>query len=585
MSSTINLNESTLTADSNKNEITLGWTPQTIAFSGVDIKNVSMAVNAEGAVSVSGSGSVSVSLKSVSIPIPADWQSGLGTGKLTCDVSLSGTCTLSTSNHKVIAKLSDLSASIMGYKLSPSDFSVEVDTDNINDFPTLVKKEIETGSGNLFNLFWSAQAKTPKNSATETVKIVFDKLALESTNGVRAVKAYHRLIDETSTITGSCSIVWDSKGFSISLSADADVLGTKTSVSGSSNSTDDLKSIPNWIKDQITPHYQNYTPSWLQNVGKYLHSLEEHKNDFVKLFHDKGYLATYAIIAADYARQSGAALDAKLLKAGGYSTADIAIALKQGLNQSAPEFVEALKEGLGETDAIARDLFFVAGYDYKTIGDYLKNAGCDTGYIATLFKNNGKTAEEALEAGLGTDYASMGRALHTANYTFNEMIDGIKSCWNVSDQEAVNAAVQGGYPPSVVGPFLRNTCHYNQGKVACFYRLHGDNGVNALKAVNDAFGFSSQDDANGLYDGGYSGASIANAFRGAFNHDKGQPGAIHNIGETMKTLGFRQGNLDGLSGALRDALKGYLPKGKKGNKGSVLPKPDTHPKGLKKPGF
>ena len=118
------------------------------------------------------------------------------------------------------------------------------------------------------------------------------------------------------------------------------MLDSKTAVSGT-NKAADLKSIPTWIK-QVSPLYNKYTHAWLQSIGSYL---KRHKLDMAKLFKDNNYLAQDTIIAIDHARMAGAALDAKLLKAGGYSQ-DIAISLKKGLNQSLSEFIGALKGGL-----------------------------------------------------------------------------------------------------------------------------------------------------------------------------------------------------------------------------------------------
>lgn len=581
MNTHLDLLDSSLTADSSTNKISLAWTPQTLKFPGIDFSSVSIDVNADETVSLTGSGTFSVTLKSVSIPIPDGWQSGLGKGTMTCNLSLSGTIKLSTSNQKVTASLSKLSGTVMGLTLAPSDFSLEVTIDDLKNFSIATKNQIEQGSSNFFNTFWSQQLKTPKTSATERVEIVFDKLTLPVSTPVIAVKGFQKLTTDKSTIGGNFTCTWDLSGFEMSLNASVDILGKEVTLSETSKSTENLNSITGWIKGFVTPYYTTYGHAWLQEIGVWLHGL---KQNVAQLFKNNNYLATDAIVAVDHARQSGAALDAQLLKTAGYDQSEIATALSKGLNQSISEFVEALKTGLGETDETARKLLFAAGYDYKTIGDYLSNAQCDAAYIATFFKNNGKSIEDALTAGLGTDYASIGRALHAAKYSFNEMIDGIKTYFDDTDINAVNAAIPGGYSPGEIGTFLRDKCGYDQGKIACFYRLHGDNGVNALIAVNTTFGKSSDDDATGLYNGGYSAAAIANAFRGAFSTAKGQPGAIHNIGETLNHIGFGQGNLDGLAGSLRDALKSYLPQGKKPKKGSVLPQPKKHPKHLKGPG-
>lgn len=569
---------------SGNDEIPLSWTPIEFSIPGVGNSSLRLTVNYDGTFSLSGSGTFSINLTSVSIPIPDGWQGGLGLGEFTCNLNLSGSVSLSTSNNKTTASLSKLTGSTMDLDFILPDFTFDIDIDDLKDLSTAIKSQIENGNTNFFNAFWSQLIKTPINNTSEKAEMIFNNLTLDVSNPIIAVQGCQKLSTENSTLRGSFSCTWTSSGCKLSLNASVEVLGKKTSVTKTSKSTNDLIAITKWIKEQVTPLYNNYNHAWLQEVGTWLRSL---KKDVAQVFKDSNYTASDAIIAVDHAHQSGAALDAKLLKAGGYSTADIAIALKQGLNQSASEFVEALKEGLGETDAMASDLFFVAGYDYKTIGDYLKNAGCDTGYIASLFKNNGQSAEEVLSVcfGLEPDYASMGRSLHAAGYNIKQMINGIKARFGVTDIEAANASIPGGYTPSEIGQFLKGKpCSYDQKAIAKFYRQHGDNGVNALRAVNDAYGKGSDDCCDALYNAGYSGAEIANAFRDAFGHSGAEPGTYHNIGETLRKKGFGRGNLDGLSGEFQAAIKGYLPEGKKPRKGVSLPKPDTHPKGLKKPG-
>ena len=574
MSSTLQLNESTLTVDANENEIALSWTLEKLTFPGIKFDEILLSVSANGTLSSNGSGSISMNLSSVSIPISAGWQKGLGTGEMICDMSLSGTLILSTSNQKTTVNLSKLTANVMGFSITPLDLKFEITIEDIDDLSATIKNQIKVNSGSLFNQFWSKQIKSPKNSATETVELIFDSLALPVSNPLIAVKGYSQLTTENSTVNGTFNCKWDSKGFVMALNAHVDVLDSKTAVSGTSKTVTDLKSIPTWIKKQVSPLYNKYTHAWLQSIGSYL---KRHKLDMAKLFKDNNYLAQDAIIAIDHARMAGPALDAKLLKAGGYSQKDIAISLKKGLNQSPSEFIGALKGGLQIEGKNAINLLFTADYDSKTIGNYLRKLHYNDTYIVTLFKDNGMKAEEALNA-IAVDQSksvSAALTLHNAKYTVTEMVTSIAKYFKkkLNNNDVLKLIYLSGYTPSDVGGFLRYKLKYNEAQIALFYREQGDNGINALSAVNDAYGNGSIKIARAMSDAGYSGAEIANAFRGAFSHDAGQPGSIHNIGETLKNLGYGKDDLSGLSGALIGDLKNYLPDSKKGSACSIsLPK-------------
>lgn len=263
MSSTLQLNESTLTVDANENEIALSWTPEKLTFPGIKFDEILLSVSANGTLSSNGSGSISMNLSSVSIPTSAGWQKGLGTGEMICDMSLSGTLILSTSNQKTTVNLSKLTANVMGFSITPLDLKFEITIEDIDDLSATIKNQIKVNSGSLFNQFWSKQIKSPKNSATETVKLIFDSLALPVSNPLITVKGYSQLTTENSTVNGTFNCKWDSKGFVMALNAHVDVLDSKTAVSGTSKTVTDLKSIPTWIKKQVSPLYNKYTHAWL----------------------------------------------------------------------------------------------------------------------------------------------------------------------------------------------------------------------------------------------------------------------------------------------------------------------------------
>ena len=205
------------------------------------------------------------------------------------------------------------------------------------------------------------------------------------------------------------------------------------------------------------------------------------------------------------------------MKNAGQSANQIAIHLKNTLNQSASQVVSWLKSiGFSGYNTISKALK-AAGYSINQVVSAMKSAGEFTAkQIAKGLKSAGYTLNQivsALKAAGKFSANAIAKALKAAGYSVNQIVSALKAAGGYAGNQVTKALKSAGYTLSQIVSALKSAGKYTANQIAKALKYAGYSAQQIAKALHDELKLSAQKVENILKQIGYSAAQAANAVK------------------------------------------------------------------------